>query len=82
MCYSTYHQNDRVEAEAISEAAQRPTMHVVAVKTEEQQAPLSARSDPRRGSVVSRDGRASSEGARLPQPRPDRAPPDRVGCGR
>ena len=30
--------NDAADAEAISEAAQRPTMHFVAVKTEEQQA--------------------------------------------
>ena len=32
------HKNDTADAEAISEAAQRPTMHVVEVKTEEQQA--------------------------------------------
>ena len=32
------HKNDAADAEAISEAAQRPTMHFVAVKTEEQQA--------------------------------------------
>ena len=32
------HKNDTTDAEATSEAAQRPTMHLVAVKTEEQQA--------------------------------------------
>ena len=32
------HKNDSADAEAISEAAQRPTMHFVAVKTEAQQA--------------------------------------------
>ena len=32
------HKNDAADAEAISEAVQRPTMHLVAVKTEEQQA--------------------------------------------
>ena len=32
------HKNDAVDAEAICEAAQRPTMRFVAVKTEEQQA--------------------------------------------
>ena len=32
------HKNDTKDAEATSEAAQRPTMHLVAVKTEEQQA--------------------------------------------
>ena len=35
---ATYHKNDAADAEAISEAAQRPTMHFVAVKTEAQQA--------------------------------------------
>ncbi len=32
------HKNDAADAEAITEAAQRPTMHLVEVKTEEQQA--------------------------------------------
>ena len=32
------HKNDTTDAKATSEAAQRPTMHLVAVKTEEQQA--------------------------------------------
>ncbi len=35
---ATYHKNDAADAEAITEAAQRPTMHFVAVKTEAQQA--------------------------------------------
>ena len=35
---ATYQKNDAADAEAITEAAQRPTMHFVAVKTEGQQA--------------------------------------------
>ena len=35
---ATYNKNDAADAEAITEAAQRPTMHFVAVKTEAQQA--------------------------------------------
>ena len=35
---ATYHKNDAADAEAITEAAQRPTMHFVAVKSEAQQA--------------------------------------------
>lgn len=36
--YVKRHKNDAIDAEAIFEAAQRPTMRFVAVKTEEQQA--------------------------------------------
>ena len=35
---ATYHKNDAADAEAITEAAKRPTMHFVAVKSEAQQA--------------------------------------------
>ena len=35
---ATYQKNDAADAEAITEAAQRPTMHFVAVKTDAQQA--------------------------------------------
>ena len=35
---ATYNKNDAADAEAITEAAERPTMHFVAVKTEAQQA--------------------------------------------
>jgi transposase len=38
--YVKRHKNDRADAEAICEAVQRPSMHFVAVKTEQQQSIL------------------------------------------